>query len=319
MNSSDARPLGRTAERAEPTAATLLVAAGVLALFFTAACEDSGDVPREQEAPADSVQLVAEVTGFSGPEAVRYDPSQDVYFVANFNGPGNEADNNGFISKVGPDGALDTLHFIEGGRNGIELHAPRGMVISGDTLWVADHEAVRGFHRLTGELLRNSDFSEHGTGFLNDVTVGPDGAVYVTDTGTDRVFRITGSRIEVAFEDSVLNMPNGITWDEDEDRFIVVPYGGTHSFLLWSPDADSLQSFANVPGAKFDGIEVLAGGDLLVASQEDSSLYLVSNGESRALVTLGGRPADIGYDTSRNRVAVPYIDRNLIEIWQLSR
>ena len=33
---------------------------------------------------------MAVVTGFSGPEAVRYDPDQDVYFVANFNGDGGE-------------------------------------------------------------------------------------------------------------------------------------------------------------------------------------------------------------------------------------
>ncbi len=291
----------------------------LLALLFTSACDDRTDPPLEQDAPPAGVQLVSEVTGFSGPEAIRYDPNQDIYFVANFNGPGNEADNNGFISRVGPDGYVDSLRFIEGGRNGVTLHAPRGMVLSGDTLWVADHRAVRGFHRVTGELLQDTDFTAQETGFLNDVTVGPDGAVYVTDTGTDRIYRVAGSNIEVVFEDSLLNSPNGITWDEDENRFIVVPYGGSHSFLTWNPGADSLQTFATSPGAKFDGVEVLAAGELLVASQEDSSLHLVIDGEGEPMVSLEGRPADIGYDTSRNRVAVPYVDRNLIEIWQLSR
>ena len=281
------------------------------------ACDDASDSAPEATAPADSSRLVATVTGFSGPEAVRYDPDQDVYFVASFNGPGSDADNNGFISRVGPDGTVDSLHFIQGGSNGVTLHAPRGMAISGDTLWVADHQAVRGFDRVTGELLREADFADQGTGFLNDVTVGPDGIVYVTDTGTDRVFRISGSNIEVAFEDSVLNMPNGITWDDDGNRFIVVPYGGTHSFSVWAPGADSLQSFANSPGAKFDGVEVVGTGELIVASQEDSSLHLVTEEESTVLIALEGRPADIGYDPSRNRVAVPYIDRNLVEIWQL--
>lgn len=288
-------------------------------LLFVSACADNAQTNGEQAMPSDSLELVTEVTGFSGPEAVRYDPSQDFYFVANFNGPGNEPDNNGFISRVGPDGNVDSLHFIQGGRNGVTLHAPRGMAISDDTLWVADHKAVRGFHRVTGAPLREADFSSHDTGFLNDVTIGPDGAVYVTDTGTDRVYRVMGSSIELAFEDSVLNMPNGITWDENGNRFIVVPYGGTHSFLTWGPEDDSLGSFAESPGAKFDGVEVLASGDLLVSSQEDSSLQIVSDGVGKVIVSLDGRPADIGFDTSRNRVAVPYIDRNLVEIWQLNR
>lgn len=289
------------------------------ALMILSACDEGVDAPQEADMPSDSARLIAEVAGFSGPEAVRYDPSRDVYFVANFNGPANEADNNGFISRMTPDGEVDSLRFIEGGRDGVTLHAPRGMVISGDTLWAADHQAVRGFHRVSGELLRDADFSAHGTGFLNDVTVGPGGAVYVTDSGTDRVFRISGSSIEVAFEDSVLNVPNGITWDENENRFIVVPYGGNHTFVSWGPDDDSLRSFAESPGARFDGVEVLDSGALLVASQEDSSLHLVVDGEGAPLISLDGRPADIGYDPSRNRVAIPYVDRDLVEIWQLGR
>lgn len=304
---SDAGPL------VPRTLATLVFAA---ALIFVG-CGDAADSPAGGTASADSSRLVATVTGFSGPEAVRYDPDQDVYFVASFNGPGSEADNNGFISRVGPDGDVDSLHFIHGGSNGVTLHAPRGMAISGDTLWVADHQAVRGFHRVTGDLLREADFADQATGFLNDVAVGPDGGIYVTDTGTDRIFRLVGPNIEVAFEDSVLNMPNGITWDQEGNRFIVVPYGGTHSFATWAPGSESLQPYANSPGAKFDGVEVVGPGELLVASQEDSSLHLVTEEGSTALIALEGRPADIGYDPSRNRVAVPYIDRNLVEIWQL--
>ena len=36
--------------------------------------------------------------GFVAPEAVRYDPDQDVYFVGNWGrGPASDTDNNGFI------------------------------------------------------------------------------------------------------------------------------------------------------------------------------------------------------------------------------
>jgi hypothetical protein len=32
---------------------------------------------------------------------------------------------------------------------------------------------------------------------------------------------------------------------------------------------------------------------------------------------VAGAPADIGIDTRRNRVAVPYIDLDRVDIWQL--
>ena len=38
------------------------------------------------------------VTGFSGPESVRFDAQQGVWFVGNWNGPASATDNNGMIS-----------------------------------------------------------------------------------------------------------------------------------------------------------------------------------------------------------------------------
>jgi hypothetical protein len=36
-------------------------------------------------------------------------------------------------------------------------------------------------------------------------------------------------------------------------------------------------------------------------------------------VRLGGRPADIGVDVRRQRVAVPFVARGRVEIWELPR
>ena len=51
------------------------------------------------------------IEGLSGPEAVHYDAEQDVYFVSNFNGDA-AGDANGFISRVGPDGEIETREFM---------------------------------------------------------------------------------------------------------------------------------------------------------------------------------------------------------------
>jgi len=264
-------------------------------------------------------QPLASTAGFSGPEAVRYDPEQDVYFVSNFNGRGMAADNNGFISRLLPDGKIEQLQFIAGGANGITLHAPRGMAIVGDTLWAADVDAVRGFHRRSGAAVAIVDFTGRDVGFLNDIAVGPDGALYVTDTGKNRIYRISAGAISVVLTDTSLGAPNGIAWDGTNRHFIVVPYGGGHAIRSWRPENLSLQEIGTSPGAEFDGVEVLSNGRVLVASQKDSSLHLFAGGRGRPIIRTAGEPADIGVDTKRNRVAVPYIALNRVDIWQLPR
>jgi sugar lactone lactonase YvrE len=292
---------------------TLLNAA--CAIWAAAAC-----APRTAATPipSESATLVATVSGLSGPEAVRYDPEQDVYFVANFNGRSDARDNNGFISRVTPDGEIGNREFVAGGRNAVTLHAPRGMLIAGDTLWAVDVDAVRGFHRRTGAAVATIDFSAYDIGFLNDIARGADGALYVTDTGRNRIYQIRGRTVGMAVQDSVLNRPNGITHDAANNRFIVVPFGGAQRHQAWVPGQALAALPATVPGGRFDGVELI-GGRLLVASQADSSLWAVQGEQVRRVTRTTGAPADIGVDTRRKRVAVPYIALNRVDIYQLPR
>ena len=294
------------------------------AVFGVAACARSdsdatadSDASGTSAARPDSARPLATPGGFTEPEAVRYDPDQDVYFVSNWGTGANDAtDNNGFISRMSPDGVVDSLRFIAGGTGGVTLHSPRGMTIVGDTLWAVDVDAVRGFHRRTGAPLATVSFTRFQLGFLNDIAAGPDG-LYVTDTGTDHIYRINGGTVTVALRDSTLGHPNGITWDRAGSRFVVVPYGGDSVIRAWAPAGTTPSVIGRGTGTKLDGVEVLSDDRVLVASQSDSSLHLFSGGTGRAIIRTGGAPADIAVDTKRNRVAVPFVARNMVEIWQL--
>lgn len=279
----------------------------------------AGAAPEAAAPVTGGARLLVTRSGFTAPEAVRYDREQDVYFVSNFGaGPSSATDDDGFISRMRPDGSVEQLRFIAGGANGVTLHAPRGMAITGDTLWVADADAVRGFHRRTGAPLASVSFAGMDAGFLNDVSPGPDGALYVTDTGRDRIYRIADGRAAVALADAALGRPNGITWDGRSDSMLVVPYGGRHDLLYWAPRGASLATVSGrTTGAAFDGVEFRADGSIVVASQADSSIHLITPEGGRASFKVAGRPADIAYDARRNRVAIPYIARNLVEIWEL--
>jgi sugar lactone lactonase YvrE len=295
------------------------ILAPVLLSALLGACATGTNTPSGSPAVAPG-QLIVAREGFVAPEAVRYDPDQDVYFVANW-GTGNPGatDNNGFISRMRPDGTVENLRFIAGGTGGATLHAPRGMIIVGDTLWMAEPDAVRGFHRRTGAPLATVDFSSVDRGFLNDLAADADGAVYVTDTGRNRIHRVRGGPT-LALADTALGSPNGITWDAANRRFLLLPFGGGHTIRAWTPGTTSLVDVSTSPaGARFDGIEVLSGGRLLVSSQADTSIHLFEGATGRSIFKVGGPPADIGVDTRRNRVAVPIVALNRVELYQLPR
>ncbi len=268
------------------------------------------------------------VPGFSTPESVLHDSAQDIYFVSNINGSPTAKDNNGFISRVRPDGAIENLKFIEGGRAGVTLNAPKGLAVAGDTLWVADIDAVRAFNARTGAPLDSVKLDSAGAVFLNDLTIAS-GAIYITDTGIkfddvgnvlhpgpDRVFRIGPDRkITVAARGDSLGWPNGITVDPVGKRFIIVSYGPRKAVLGWKPGDKAPKVIAKGAGG-FDGVEV-AGTQILVSSWTDSTVSAYESGQEVKVITGVPSPADIGYDAKRNRVLIPILTGNRIEIWQL--
>src|SRR2546422_4662122 len=101
-------------------------------------------------AAAPGATKLAVVEGFLTPESVLHDPVQDIYFVSNINGGPTTKDNNGFISRGRPDGAVENLKFIEGGRAGVTLSAPKGLAVTGETLWEAGIDRIRALSARTG-------------------------------------------------------------------------------------------------------------------------------------------------------------------------
>jgi len=294
----------------------------IIALAFLAsACATRENAEAVNQQP----RLIATVSGFETPESVRYDAARDVFYVSNVTGNPQAKDNNGFISRVRADGTMDSLRFIAGGVNGVTLHSPKGMVLANDTLWVADIDAVRAFNVTSGVSLFTVEFPD--ALLLNDITRAPDGTLYVSDTrlvfgdsvthrSPDRIYRIAADRtISVAIENDTLGMPNGVLWDEEGQRLLVIAIGQKRIFEWKLGDAGP-RLIAEGPGG-YDGIEPLGAGRFILSAQDDSSISILENGRVTKLIPGIASPGDIGWDPARRRVLVPLLAANQVVIWQV--
>ena len=273
------------------------------------------------------VAVVSE--GLSTPESVLWDATRNVWYVSNINGSPLGKDDNGYIIRLGPDGAkLDSLPFINGADADITLNAPKGMALVGDTLWVADIDAVRAFDVNTGNAVTSLELAAQNATFLNDVAVGGDGTIYITDSGISfnadgsvshpgksRVFALSGRNAREAVVLPAESAANGLTFDAANNRWLIVGFNSP-SVFAWTAGTDSVTVLGSGPGGG-DGLVILNDGRALYSTWADSSLYIFENGASTKLRGGLNAPADIGYDARRNIVAVPLFSDNRVELWQV--
>jgi len=281
----------------------------------------------EQDA-AGSGRIDITDAGFMTPESVLMDTVADVYLVSNINGSPLAKDDNGFISRVNPDGTIAELKWIDGANPNYTLHAPKGMAIRGDTLFVADINCVRLFNRVTGDSADGECIE--GATFVNDLAVGPEGSVFVTDTGmreggggalepsgTDGVYRYAfqaGKAGATVATGPDLGGPNGVAVSS---RGIFVVTFRSGEILRFTAEGDKTV-VAQRPGWQLDGIIFTNDGGFMFSNWGDSTVYKVdAGGKLSKAVTGMESPADIGYDPKRNRVLIPLFSRNEVVIQDL--
>jgi sugar lactone lactonase YvrE len=261
--------------------------------------------------------------GVSTPESVLYDEANDRYLVSNINGKPDEADNNGFIMEVSPDGKVTKPKFIAGGEGRVKLDAPKGTALAGGILYVSDITVVRKFDAKTGA--PKGEIPIPGSTFLNDIAIAKDGQVFVSDsgvkvgpkgfepTGTDAVYVIDKGKLKIVAKAKDLAGPNGLL--PVDNGVLVVALTGDELYRL--DDKGARQDITKLPNGGLDGI-VSVGDSLLVTSWGASAIYRGTLGGKFevAYAELKG-PADIAFDSKRKRVLVPRFVDNAIEAYDL--
>jgi hypothetical protein len=278
--------------------------------------------PKVEKAPA-PVPVFKVTEGIATPESVLYDEANDRYLVSNINGKPDEADNNGYITELSPEGKVVKDKFIAGGVGKVKLDAPKGTGIFGGILYVADITVVRKFDLKTGA--PKGDIPVPGATFLNDIAVAKDGRVFVSDsgikvgkggfepTGSDAVYVIDKGKLKTVAKGKDLAGPNGLL--VVDNGVLVVSFGAAELFRL--DEKGVKQDVTKIPGGVLDGI-AQAGDSLLISSWATSTIYRGKLGGTfePVLTDLKG-PADITFDSKRKRVLVPRFLENAVEAYDL--
>lgn len=310
----------RTRYRAAVSAAVAVLASN--------ACT-SADKKGSETQPADTAfTKIGETSGLETPESALYDANLDVFFVSNIDGTPSAKDNNGYIARISAASTDSLTVLVRGGQAGATLHAPKGLAIVGDTLWVADIDVLRGFNKNTGASVGVVAFSRWSPRFLNDVVVGPDGEIYVTDTsiqitasgtryfGKDHLFAVKGRTPRLVLEGQAkLAQPNGLAWDAKNNRLLMAPFGGQSITYITADNTQPIPIAGGLGG--YDGIEVLPDGRVIVTSWQDSTVNVVVDGALKKVITSVDGPADIGIDTKRMVLALPRLSAGLVEYYHI--
>ena len=238
------------------------------------------------------------------PESVLYSTQTNMIYVSNINGKPTEKDNNGFITLMDTTGRIVTLKWVTG------MNAPKGMAIYRDTLFVSDIDRVHLVSLTDAKILKTIPVP--GARFLNDVIVDEFGAVYITDTQENKIFRMVNDSVEDWLENDLLEAPNGLALFRDGNLAV----GVKNSVLKVFISSKNVKTFVDETGP-VDGIVRMEGSKFIISNWAGRVL-LASPSEKIVLYNKteeNKQTADLGYIPDKKTVLVPtFYDNRVVAV-----
>lgn len=242
------------------------------------------------------------------PESVLFDASKNVIYVSCIDGKPDEKDGKGSIAKVSPDGKIEKLDWITG------LDAPKGMGIYKTNLYVADVTRIDVIDIPSGKLISKVDVE--GSKFLNDITVGKDGSVYVSDSQTGKIHVFKNEQVDVYFETPEIKGPNGLLALDKALYILDFPTGANYKL---TPDKKLTKFCDTANGA--DGVVPVGDGSFLVSSWYGEVYHVTADGKSTKILDTKDQKkisaADIWYDEKSKTLFVPTFFGNSVMAYKL--
>jgi DNA-binding beta-propeller fold protein YncE len=269
-------------------------------------------------------------TKLKNPESVAYSPKQNVLFVSNVNGKPDQKDQNGFISKILPsNGSIIELNWVTG------LNAPKGIAISNDNskLYVSDITDLVEIDIASGKIINR--FNAPGSSFLNDVVSDNQGNIYVSDTGTNTIYKLdtklenSTSSLQGWLQNPQLNGPNGLHIDNTKNRLVVVslgplskPGGGIEVIDIKNKTISSLgKEGTTSPFGALDGVESDASNTHYYVTDNPAGKIYEVNADGTGYSTLidlhTHGAADLGSILGQSTIIIPLMQDNKLVAYKL--
>lgn len=258
--------------------------------------------------------------GVLSPESVYFDKATGLLFLSQIgDGGATGKDQDGYLSKLTPDGKVVALKWITG------LDAPKGLRSHEGRLWVSDIDQLVEVDIAEGKIVSRTPMPD--ATFLNDVAIAADGTVYVSDTMGCKIYCLHDGKAEVFAEGEELEYPNGLlvqanklvvaSWGKPNDDFSTEVPGRLFTLDLKTKEKTLITP---EPFGNLDGLEMVREGRYFVSDWFAGKVYFVgSDGRSRLLLELPKGAADIGIVPSERLLIVPQMIENKVTAYQMRR
>ncbi len=238
---------------------------------------------------------------FNHPESIVYDTLNSRYSVSN-NG-------SGMIVQFTPTDTSFT-----------SFEGSTGITIADNILYtVRGVNGIRGYDLATGDTVLSVTIT--GASMLNDPAADLQGNLFITDYNGNKIYKLNRQTgLYSIFVPGGLNYPNGILFDQENNRMLFVESLGGKIKAVNLADSTVTTVLSGGYGS-MDGITMDGAGNIYVSSWATNSVYRYEGktfSSPPTPVSSGHQgPADIYFNPKANVIAVPNFNGNYISFIEL--
>ncbi len=243
--------------------------------------------------------------GLKTTESVLYDPIGKVIYVANINENPWEKDGNGYISRLNTDGEILDAQWVKG------LSAPKGMGLFDGKLFVTNIDEVVEIDVKSAAIIKRYTHPEASN--LNDIAVGADGSIYISDSKGNNIYEIANGNLNVLTV-SIDGPTNGLFYERG--RLLC---GQTNKVAVLDLKSKKMTAYIQDTGS-IDGIEGIGDGSYLI-SDWLGHVHIIKQGKQKELIlnttSVKINAADIEFDQTERILYIPTFFHNSVAAYML--
>lgn len=232
------------------------------------------------------------------PESIVYDKKRACFYVSNMDKSTPVQDLlTDPVSMLSLDGKTVEVDWMTG------FSTPTGLLLKNDFLYVVERNGVAIVDVENKKVLQR--ISVPNTGYLNDITMGRKGRIFITDSERGNIFRIVDGKSELWYATPSGGGINGILLD---GKNILFGDNGDHTFKSICIKNKKVQKIAYLGEGNIDGIQKLSKHQYLVSHFLGNLYQITLDGNVKEIFNSRGENlfiADFTYIPERQEIVIP--------------